>query len=95
MELLKEFQEIMNKAIEQLLNKPVRKQTCQKNKPEPNMEQEKHRKTIHKEADMPPPRRVSRESDDEQNSTVSQKMMDIDKCIQRLTRSELEGSDCA
>ena len=28
MEFIKEFQEIMNKAIEQLLNKPVRKQTC-------------------------------------------------------------------
>ena len=65
MEFIKEFQEIMNKAIEQLLNRPVRKQTCWTNKPEPNTEQEKCRKTICKEADMPPPRRVSRESDDE------------------------------
>ena len=91
MEFIKEFQEIMNKAIEQLLNKPARKQTCPKNKPELNTEQEKRRKTICKEADMPPPRRVSRESDDEWNSTVLQEMMDTDKCIQRLVRSELEA----
>ena len=95
MEFIEEFQEIMNKAIEQLLNKPVRKQTCWKNKPEMNTEQEKHRKTIHKEADMPPPRRVSRESDDEWNSIALQELMDTDKCIQRLVRSEPKGSDHA
>ena len=85
----------MNKAIEQLLNKPVRKHTCQKNKPEPNMEQEKCRKTICRETDMPLPRTVSRESGDERNSTVLQETMDTDQCIQRLVRSELEDSDCA
>ena len=53
LEFIREFQEILNKAIEQLLNKSVRKHTCWKNKPELNMEQEKHRRTIHKEADMP------------------------------------------
>ena len=35
LEFIREFQEIMNKAIEQLLNKPARKHTCWKNKPEP------------------------------------------------------------
>ena len=57
------------------------------------MEQEKHRKTICKEADMPPLRWVNRESDDKQNNIVSQEMMDTDKCIQRVIRSEPEGSD--
>ena len=59
------------------------------------MEQEKHRETIHKEAEMLPQRNVNIESDDEQNSMVSQEMMDTDWCIQRLIRSELEGSDHA
>ena len=59
------------------------------------MEQEKHRKAICKEADMPPLRHVNREYDDKQNSIVLQETMDTDKCIQRLIRSEPEGSDCA
>ena len=37
--------------------------------------------------------RSNRDSDDERNSMVSQEMMDTDQCIQRLIRSELEGSD--
>ena len=44
---------------------------------------------------MHPLRNINRESDDEQNSIVSQEMMDTDRCIQRLVRSELEGSDWA
>ena len=49
LEFIREFQEIMNKAIEQLLNKPVRRHSDWKNKPEPHMEQEKHKETIHKQ----------------------------------------------
>ena len=59
------------------------------------MEQGNHKETIHKEADMLPPRNISRESDDEQNSIASLETMDTDKCIQRLVRTELEGSECA
>ena len=44
---------------------------------------------------MHPLRHINRESDDEQNSIVSQETTDTDKCIQRLIRSELEGSDHA
>ena len=36
------------------------------------MEQEKYRKTICRDTNMPPPRTVSRESGDEQNSIVLQ-----------------------
>ena len=41
---------------------------------------------------MLPPRNISRESDDEQNSRVLLEMMDTDKCIQKLVRTEPEGS---
>ena len=43
---------------------------------------------------MLPPRNISRESDNEQNSRVSLEMMDIDRCIQKLVRTEPEGSEC-
>ena len=85
----------MNKAIEQLLNKPVRRHSCQKDRPELCMEQGKRKETICKEAEMLPPRDICRESDDEQNSIVLLEMMDTDKCIQRLIRTELEGSEHA
>ena len=58
------------------------------------MEQGKYKETIHKEAERFPQHNVNRDSDDEQNSMVSQEMMDTDWCIQRLIRSEPEGSDC-
>ena len=64
-EFIKEFQEVMNQAIDQLLKKSVRRHSCQKDKPEPRMEQGKHKETICKEAEMLPPRNISRESDDE------------------------------
>ena len=85
----------MNKAIEQFLNKPARRHSCQKDKPEPCTEQGKHKETIHKEAERLPQYNVNRDSDDKQNSIVSQEMMDTDQCIQRLIRSEPEDSDCA
>ena len=65
MEFIKEFQEIMNKAIDQLFKKPARGHSRRKDKPEPHMEQGKRKEAIHKEAEMLPPRNVSRESDDE------------------------------
>ena len=84
----------MNQAIEQLLNKPARRHSHRKNKPEPCMEQGKHKEIICKEAEMLPPRDVSRESDNEQNSIALLETMDTDRCIQKLVRTELEGSEC-
>ena len=45
------------------------------------------------EAEMLPPRNVSRESDDERNSRVSLETMDTDQCIQKLVRTEQESSE--
>ena len=58
------------------------------------MEQGKHKESICKEAETLP-RNISKESDDERNSIASLEMMDTDKCIQKLIRRELEGSECA
>ena len=55
----------MNKVIEQLLNKPARRHSHQKDKPELHMEQEKHKETICKEAERLPQHNINRESDDE------------------------------
>ena len=95
MEFIKEFQEVMNKAIEQLLNKPLRRHSCQKGKPELCMEQGNHRETICQEAEKLPQHNIIRESDDKPNSIVSQEIMITDQCIQRLIRTEPEGSDHA
>ena len=57
------------------------------------MEQGKCKETICKEAEMLPPRNISRESDNKQNSRVSLETMDTDRCIQKLVRTELEGSE--
>ena len=65
LEFIREFQEIMNKAIEQLLNKPVRRHSCWKDKPEPCMEQVKCKETICKEAERFPQYDINRDSDDE------------------------------
>ena len=54
MEFIKEFQDFMNEAIERLLEKPARKHSHQKDKPEPCMEQGKHKEVLHKEAEMLP-----------------------------------------
>ena len=64
MEFIKESQEFMNKAINQLLKKPARKHSHRKDKPEPRTEQGKHKEALRKEAGTLPPRNVSRESDD-------------------------------
>ena len=65
MEFIKEFQEVTNQAIDQLLKKSERRHSHQKDKPESHTEQGKHKESICKEAEMLPPRNVSRESDDE------------------------------
>ena len=65
MEFIREFQDFMNEAIERLLNTPVRKQSCWKDKPEPHMEQGKHKEALRQEAEMLPPINVSGDSDDE------------------------------
>ena len=68
----------MNEAIKQLLNKPVRKHSCQKDKPELCTEQGKHKEVLHQEAETLPLTNVSRDSDDERNSRISRETMDTD-----------------
>ena len=62
-EFIKEFQDFMNEAIERLLNKPARKQSRQKDKPEPCMEQGKCKEVLRMEAETFPPINVSGDSD--------------------------------
>ena len=95
MEFIKEFQEIMNQAIDQLLKKSARRHSRRKDKHEPHMAQGKHKETIHKEAETLPPRNISRESDNEQNSRALLETMDTDRCIQKLVRTEPESSEHA
>ena len=94
MEFIKEFQDFMNEAIDQLLKKPARKHSHQKDKTEPHMEQGKCKEVLHKEAEMLPPRNISGESDDERNSRILLETMDTDQCIQKLVRTKQEGSEC-
>ena len=95
MEFIKEFQDFMNEAIEQLLNKPVRKHSHWKDKPELRMEQGKCKEALHQEAETLPPINVSGDSDDERNSRISLETMDTDQCIHKLVRTDQEGSECA
>ena len=44
---------------------------------------------------MLPPINVSGDSDNEQNSRISLETMDTDRCIQKLVRTEQEGSEHA
>ena len=78
MEFIKEFQEVMNQAIDQLLKKSVRRHSHRKDKPELHTEQAKHKESICKEAETFPPRNITRESDDERNSRASLETMDTD-----------------
>ena len=57
------------------------------------MEQGKRKKALCKEVEMLPPRNISQESDDEQNSRISLETMDTDQCIQKLVKTEQEGSE--
>ena len=90
MEFIKEFEEFMNKAIDRLLKKPARKHSHWKDKPELHTAQGKHKEALHKEAETLPPRNISGESDDRQNSRVLLEKMDTDQCIQKLVRTEQE-----
>ena len=64
-EFIKEFQDFMNEAIKRLLNKPARKHSCWKDKPEPHTEQGKCKEVLHQEVEMLPPINISGDSDDE------------------------------
>ena len=65
LEFIREFQEMMDQAFEKLLSKPVRRHSCQKDKPELHMEQGKCKETIRREAERLPQPDISRDSDDE------------------------------
>ena len=95
MEFIKEFQDFMNEAIKQLLNKPARKHSSQKDKPELHTEQGKRKEVLRQEAETLPPINISGDSDDERNSRISLETMDTDQCIQKLVRTDQEGSDRA
>ena len=93
MEFIKEFQDFMNEAIERLLKKPARKHPCRKDKPEPRMEHGKRKEVLRKKVEMLPPINISRDSDDEKNSRISLETMDTDQCIQKLVKTDQEGSE--
>ena len=93
MEFIKDFQDAINQAIDQLLNKSARRHTLCKDTPELCTEQGNHKETICKEGETLPPKNISRESDDEQNSQGFLETMDTDRCIQKLVRTEPEGSE--
>ena len=94
MEFIKEFQDFMNEAIKRLLKKPARKHACRKDKPEPRMEQGKRKEALHKEAETFPLINISGDSDNKRNSRISLETMDTDQCIQKLVRTDQEGSKC-
>ena len=58
------------------------------------MEQGKCKEVLRKEAETLPPINISGDSDDEQNSRISLETMDTDQCIQKLVRTNQEGSEC-
>ena len=93
-EFIKEFQDFMNEAIDRLLKKPVRKHSRWKDKPELCMEQGKHKEVLRKEAETFPPINVSGDANNERNSRISLETMDTDQCIQKLVRTNQEGSEC-
>ena len=84
---------MMDQAFEKLLSKPAKRHPCQKDKPELHMEQGKHKETIRREAERLPQPDISRDSDDERNSITLQETMNTDQCIQKLIRTEPEGSE--
>ena len=59
------------------------------------MEQGKRKEALHQEAETLPPINVSGDSDDERNSRISLETMDTDRCIQKLIRTNQEGSERA
>ena len=73
----------------------MKKHSRWKDKPEPHMEQGKHKEGLRQEAEMLPPINVSGDSDNERNSRISLETMDTDRCIQKLVRTDQEGSERA
>ena len=73
----------------------MRKHSHRKDKPEPCTEQGKRKEVLRQEVETLPPINVSRDSDDEQNSRISLETMDTDGCIQKLVRTNQEGSERA
>ena len=59
------------------------------------MEQGKCKEALRQEAETLPPINVSGDSDDERNSRISLETMDTDQCIQKLVRTDQEGSERA
>ena len=59
------------------------------------MEQGKCKEALHQEVETLPPINVSRDSDNEQNNRISLETMDTDRCIQKLVRTDQEGSEHA
>ena len=78
-----------------MLNKPARKHSRWKDKPELHKEQGKHKEALCQEAETFPPINISGDSDDEQNSRILLETMDTDRCIQKLVRTDQEGSEHA
>ena len=78
-----------------MLNKPARRHSRRKDKPEPRTEQGKHKEALCQEAETLPPINVSGDSDNERNSRISLETMDTDQCIQKLVRTDQEGSERA
>ena len=58
-------------------------------------EQGNCKEVLRQEAEMPPPINISGDSDDEWNSRISLETMDTDWCIQKLVRTDQEGSEHA
>ena len=68
----------MNEAIKRLLNKPARKHSCRKDKPELRTEQGKCKEGLRQEVETLPPINVSGDSDDERNSRILLETLDTD-----------------
>ena len=92
-ELINEFREIMNEAMDKLLRKPAKKQVRRNVEPVSNTTQEQRRKTIRKEKEVPSPREISRNTDDERNSVASLRTMDTERHIQYFLRTESQDSE--
>ena len=58
-------------------------------------EQGKRKEALCQEAEMLPPINISGDSDDERNSRISLETMDTDWCIQKLVRTDQDGSEHA
>ena len=55
--------------------------------------QGKRKEVLCQGAEMFPPINISGDSDDERNSRILLETMDTDQCIQKLVRTEQEGSE--